>query len=356
MTSERTFRKQQFAHTRMIASGIAVCVGIFLVIFTGYWLHWTWTGFNASVGPNVLQYQPTKTLWDWMQLLIVPLVLALGAFLFNITTSRNEQKIALQRDQTAHEIALDNQREILLQAYLDRMSELLLQQHLRHSEAHAEVRYLARARTLTILPRLDGSRKGSLVKFLYESNLIEVINLSGADLSGAILNEAKLHRANLSEANLSQALLELADLSEANLSGANLSQALLLFANLSEANLNGAKLHKADAHDANLGKANLNWADLSEATLNRADMHEASLHKSNLRQAHMQNVNLCNAELRAADLSQADLGAADLTGADLSEAELRGAMLHETILREVNLHGASLTPDQRSQIINQRER
>src|SRR5690242_4550553 len=125
MSSERIVRRLQLAHTRLIAGIIAVCIGIFLVIFASYWLNWTWTGFNASVGPNILQYQPSKTLWDWMQLLIVPLVLALGALLFNSTASRNEQRIALQRDHTAQSIAQDNQRETLLQAYLDRMSELL---------------------------------------------------------------------------------------------------------------------------------------------------------------------------------------------------------------------------------------
>jgi hypothetical protein len=65
-------------------------------------IDWTWTGFVK------------KTLWDWMQLLIIPVVLALSALLFNFAITRNERKIAI-----------DNQQENLLQSYLDRMSELL---------------------------------------------------------------------------------------------------------------------------------------------------------------------------------------------------------------------------------------
>src|SRR5260370_21996152 len=34
---------------------------------------------------------PAKSFWDWMQLLIVPLVLAVGGILFNLSTSRAEQ-------------------------------------------------------------------------------------------------------------------------------------------------------------------------------------------------------------------------------------------------------------------------
>src|SRR2546429_6278993 len=66
-----------------------------------------------------------KTLWDWLQLLIIPAVLAVGGYAFTYTTSRNEQKNAL-----------DSQRETLLQAYLDRMSELLLDKHMMEEETN----------------------------------------------------------------------------------------------------------------------------------------------------------------------------------------------------------------------------
>src|SRR5437588_6410007 len=100
-----------------------------------------------------------KTLWDWLQLLIIPTVLAIGGYIFNLTLSRNEQKSTQLRDQTEREIAADNQREAALQAYLDSMSELLLHENLRNSGAEDEVRKIARVRTLTVLPRLDPKRK-----------------------------------------------------------------------------------------------------------------------------------------------------------------------------------------------------
>lgn len=150
-----------------------------------------------------------KTLWDWLQLLIIPAVLAIGGYLFSFTTSRNEKKAADERNRTEREIAQDNQHETVLQEYIDKMSELLLHENLRESQSEDEVRTIARVRTLSVLHRLDILRKRNVLQFLHESKLIHgknsIIDLDGAELSHADLKEAILHTANLSRANLSQA-------------------------------------------------------------------------------------------------------------------------------------------------------
>ena len=175
-----------------------------------------------------------KTLWDWLQLLIIPAVLAVGGYLFNYTTSRYEREATQVRDKTERDIASDNQREAALQAYLDKLSELLLVNDLRESTEDAEVRKIARVRTLTVLRRLDAERKGSVLRFLHESGLIDkdkrIIDLSDADLDGAYLGEA-----NLSEADLSEAILLGAKLSGANLSAADLSNAAVTPEQLNQA-------------------------------------------------------------------------------------------------------------------------
>jgi uncharacterized protein YjbI with pentapeptide repeats len=52
-----------------------------------------------------------------------------------------------------------------------------------------------------VLAKLKGERKGSVVRFLYESSLITrdrpILYLSGANLIGAYLGETKLTRTNL---------------------------------------------------------------------------------------------------------------------------------------------------------------
>jgi uncharacterized protein YjbI with pentapeptide repeats len=70
---------------------------------------------------------------------------------------------------------------------------------------------LARARTLTILGRLENpSRKDAVVQFLLEAKLVQrvdgsapIISLAGADLSSTDLRDANLSGVDLSGTNLS---------------------------------------------------------------------------------------------------------------------------------------------------------
>ncbi len=168
-----------------------------------------------------------KTIWDLLQLLIVPALLAGLALWFNNQASIRDKQIAE-----------DRAREEALQSYLDGFEGLLLQYDLRTSEPGDEVRSVARARTLTVLRGLNGARKGALLQFLYESRLIDkdnaVINLDGADLRGGDLFFADLRGVDLYFADLDGADLDGADLRGANLSGADLREA-----NLSGADLSG---------------------------------------------------------------------------------------------------------------------
>jgi hypothetical protein len=52
-----------------------------------------WTGFSDYTGP-LTKDQRGKTLWDWMGLFIIPVVLAVSAYLFNRAEKANDLKIA----------------------------------------------------------------------------------------------------------------------------------------------------------------------------------------------------------------------------------------------------------------------
>jgi uncharacterized protein YjbI with pentapeptide repeats len=204
------------------------------------------------------------TVRNWLELLIVPLVLVGIGLLFemqqaNRQQAMEEQQQALEerRAEAERELAEQRAQDEALQAYLDQMSGLLLERDLRASEEDSEVRTLARARTLTVLERLDPSRKTAVMQFLVEADLVQradgrdpIIGLSGADLSDADLINANLSAANLSAANLSAVELSGADLSDANLRDANLSVAHLI-----KTTLNGANLSDADLRDATLSGA-----------------------------------------------------------------------------------------------------
>jgi hypothetical protein len=255
---------------------LTVLVLVTLFVFSVQRYGWGWTGFygyptetQTTTSGNITTVKSRtldKTLWDWMQLFIIPAVLAGGAILLNRAQRQRELDIAEKERETERQIAKDREEERALQSYLEAMTRLLLEENLRSSN---EAQSIARSRTLTILSGLDdGRRKASILRFLYEAKLIDIgqepgetgINLDNADLRGANLWGADLEGANLERTNLEGA----------NLGGANLGRTNLGGANLEKANLWWADLGGADLGRTNLEGANLRGVDLSRANLSGA--------------------------------------------------------------------------------------
>ena len=226
--------------------GAATVVVAAVVVLIRVGQHYQWTGFGESVQPKSdnQEIQPRKTLWDWLQLFIVPLALAAIGLWFAAQQDANQQEIEEKRAKSDRHIEEQRAQDAALQAYLDQMSQLMLGGNLRDSEEDSEVRTLARARTRTVLARLDGQRKGRVVQFLYEASLIvrehPVVSLSDVRLRGADLSHLDLSGADLSGADLSSA-----DLNDADLSGANLRETYLVETDLSDTDLSGANLRDA---------------------------------------------------------------------------------------------------------------
>src|SRR5215217_1084541 len=196
----------------------------------GKWVLWA-VGIAAVLTVAVfIGYRYGITLWDWIKLLIVPAVIAGGGLWFNVQQREREQRIANERAQ-----------DEALQGYLDGMSKLLTdkEQPLHKAQPGDNLSAVARARTLTVLGRLDSGRKRSVLQFLFESGLIykEQTLLDEGKLIKRRYNIVSLGKADLHEADLREANLREANLREAFLYGADLRRA-----NLSEADLRGARL------------------------------------------------------------------------------------------------------------------
>ncbi len=168
-------------------------------------------------------------------------------------------------------------QENALPAYLDQMVRLLNDKDrpLRMAEGGDEGSIVAKGRTLSVLPRLDGESKARVLQFLYETGLItkdrSVVDLLGADLRGADLRGANLREAHLGEADLDGANLAGTDLRGANLNGANLREANLGLADLTGADLSGAYVGMTDLSLADLTGADLrNVRDLTIGQLDQA--------------------------------------------------------------------------------------
>jgi uncharacterized protein YjbI with pentapeptide repeats len=110
------------------------------------------------------------------------------------------------------------------------------------------------------------------------------------------------------------------DLHGAEIQGADLDEADLNYAYLVGAQLQGAILEDADLHGAGLDGAQLQGANLDEADLRGANLLGARLQGANLLGADLQGANLLGARLQGAKLLGADLQGANLDGADLQGA------------------------------------
>jgi uncharacterized protein YjbI with pentapeptide repeats len=304
------------------------------------------------------QEEGGMTLREWMPIvdaLLVALVIALGSWaitrqLDKLENQRAEaeRELAEQRAQDERELAEQRAQDEALQAYLDQMSQLILERKLLDVEqGHAvhepgdPVHTLTQALTSTAILRLDAEHNESVTHFLITSGLavrseasarlLRGSTLSHAKLSGAHLPNADLGDADLSSADLSNALLLNANLINADLSGADLSNALLdnadLVADLSNADLSGANLIGADLSDANLFSA-----DLSDANLIGADLSRAALDNANLSNAVLDNANLGSAEgITNEELEQQ---ADSLEGADMPNGQRYEDWLNSELHKE----------------------
>jgi len=186
------------------------------------------------------------TVRDWLDLLVVPLALAVIGVAFSVQQDARQQRVENQRAKAERELAEQNAQDEALQAYLDQMSQLTLDRDLLEAERGDPAYVLAQARTSTAILRLDANHNESVASFLSDSGLSERSKTSGGLLNHIVLPQAKLSDANLQEA----------DLSWADLRGADLSGAFLVGADLSDSDLQ---------YSAKLSNADLTYADLSNA-------------------------------------------------------------------------------------------
>ena len=332
-------------------SVVAICASILGgVLYSSNRCDWTGFGRCTTIQPIGVLVRPSKTLWDWFALLGVPVAVAATGTLLARAEKLREEKRAERRKQDDRELAQDQQNENALQAYFDRVTDLLTAGKLRHvqgdpkpdsdDENKVRVNLAVRSRTLATLRRLDGARKGQLLQFLSELRMMDpdrpVLYMRGADLRGAQLSgqslwnnrlwNADLRCADLSSSHLDEADLVEADLRDANLTGASLNCTVLMKANLSGLTIKQLKfagcmaeqvkfcdaiLEDVDFLEWVCGETNrrcdLLLADFSGATMKNVRFTGAYLHEAKFVGARLIKVTFTNCDLTDVDFSPADL-------------------------------------------------
>jgi len=291
--------------------------------------------------PADLLKQSKSSKLTWIEICIEVL-----KFIAPLTISIAVFWLSVQQNKTSD----DNQKQQVMSDYFEQMTDLILDSK-KYGEFKGKenslARSIARAKTLSTLRQLDGVRKGQVLKFLYEADLVGSCTV---DLTKLQLGDCKERHLDLKEAKLDEATFEQLNLQKISLAGINLEGASLAYAQLPEIGLAGANMTGVKLYGANLTKAHLAGVHMSGAILEKAqfidvklqdaDLRGAKLTDANLRGANLQNANLSKAVLRNAILDNADLQGANLSDVDLRGASLEGVNLKEAIYNDKTEFGS----------------
>lgn len=221
-----------------------------------------WTGFGAydekTVGPRA------KTLWDWLDLLIIPTTIGIIGWMFKEAEKEKAKKSEEQKNLN------DN-----LDAFFKIMTELITNNELLNDNEESSI--IARTRTILAFDSLDGVRKGQVLQFLYESNIIKIdsniiltgANLKNAKLDGILLKNIELKGIYFNNASLKNSFLDNSFFSGSDLSNVDFTNSSLQNTDLSYTNLTKAKLSNLDLTSVNFEGANLSKADLRGSKLKK---------------------------------------------------------------------------------------
>ncbi len=275
---------------------------LYIAIKHGY--HSNWTGFRGSIIQTVPNQtiQPAKTLWDWLELLIIPLALVIGGYLLNRSEKRHEIKLSKEKAEKDRLNAENLNQETALNDYFDRMSDLLLNFQLKESPMNSVERDVARTRTLTVLHRLNGERKANVLNFLAESKLIQnglppIINLGNANFKNLKISNGLLRNIYLLSV----------DFRDSNFWGTDFSNSCL----------EGCDFLASSGEHAKFIGARLIHTRLAKCILDRADFSNASLFNVSFFESSFQFAKFTNTEMEGADFYMANLENALLEGADM---------------------------------------
>lgn len=331
---------------------LVFCAFVF-VLFNGYAENWKWVGVSGYQDENEM-LQQGKTFWDWMELLLIPIFLLLGAASLNSSERKNEQKLAD-----------DQRREQIIQNVRKELTDLILREGLKRRVAQNDLYVVARTIILTAIHSLqdDGRRKGILIGFISEMGLIKnkpidapedpieheakmlpVLGIGNLDLQHIefkerYLDTVKLPSSNFSFGNLEGSSFRNVDFQDSTFHKANLKNTSFMFCNLKGTNFDKAKFsislttfERETIFAQLIPKGTFLTANvvLEEGTI---------IVDTCLREAILSNLDLRGAVLTKSDLSYAELEGANLRGATIAEASLVRANLQRANLRQAHLTG-----------------
>lgn len=312
-----------------------------------------WSGFQ------------NKQLWNWLELLIIPVFLAFGGLA--IQNQAKEQQQYSDKQQAQQESLKKYFQDIQKLVYAQKSDNTIKEHSIEKTRFIEKLSYeekkLLESFTQLVFSEIDANQKRQVVKFLYELELIscyqeqdniencnntislEKVDLTGANLTDLSLINVSFQGANLREADFTNTNLELANFKDSILNDAKFDLAKLK-------NINTANVTFGDNKSANV--AENKWRNINRITsLYSIDSQSnTSFVENNCSSAIKTNTNSNQVKSQPKDktrknyenqdFSQANLEQLNLSGANFMGADLRGANFKNTILENANFKNSKL--------------
>jgi uncharacterized protein YjbI with pentapeptide repeats len=252
---------------------IITCLLIVLLCYIGYLAFLpeppAWTGFGKSTKDDKIE--PAKTLFDWLDLLIIPLSLGLLGWLY-----KEAEKSQAERSEK------EKSRNESLNSFFNVITDLQQKNDLSGNPSN-QAKAMAKTRINMTLSQLDGARKGQVLQFLYESDLIDVS--PKLKLLGANFNEAILDQIVLGGSEIRGAFFKNTSIKDANLNGIIFNSC-----NLENANLSGSLVVNSNFAYTNLRNSKMKNMDLTTVEFEGADLTKADLRGSKIKQSQLDSI------------------------------------------------------------------
>lgn len=227
-----------------------------------------WTGFGKY--NEITDGHRAKTLWEWLDLLLIPFCVGILAWSFKEAEKEKSSKSEEERSQNE-----------TLDSFVNTMTELITKHNLANQNSTLETRIIARTRINLAFSNLNGARKGQVLQFLFESGLIDYspkINILGGNMKNAILDGIVLSKSEIKGVYFNNATIKETNLNAANFTScdftkADLSNSLVTNTNFSYTNLTKSKLKNMDLTSVNFEGANLTKADLRGSKIKQEQLN-----------------------------------------------------------------------------------
>lgn len=223
-----------------------------------------WTGFGPY--DEKVDGPRGKTLWDWLDLMIIPLTIGFIGFLYKEADQEKSINKQKEKDQLTN-----------VDSFFKILTELITKNNLLNNTSNDPNRIIARTRSIQALDEADSERKGQILQFIYESGLINlkpILNLNGvnakkSNLEGIVLRYAEIRGAYFNNSCLKNTFLDNScfiscDFSNSNFTECSLNNTDLSYTNLSNTNLKNLNLLTVNFEGANLNNADLRGSQLSK--------------------------------------------------------------------------------------------